>query len=288
MAGRWLSCPAHAKVNLHLDVVGRYPDGYHELVTLFERLDLCDEISVRLSRGEEIRFRCDQPHVPADQTNLVVKAAQGYCQALGRPLGLEIRLVKRIPVGGGLGGGSSDAAAILAALQTLTDRALPDETIWTLAKGLGADVPFFLTGSPWALGRDRGDRLEPLPIQRQFWHLLVTPDFAIPTRQIYQAFSLTAPGPDVRVLLRALGEKEAAEVRDLLFNALEPTVEELYPAIRHVKAAIETQGELKSPLISGSGSTVMALCSEKAQAEAAAKRVAVREPSWHLFVSQTK
>lgn len=287
MSDASLSLHAYAKVNLHLDVIGRTPDGYHKLVTLFERLDLCDEISVRLTPGGRIRFQCEDPEIPADPTNLVVRAAEGYCRALGRPLGIEIRLIKKIPVGGGLGGGSSDAAATLTALQTLTDRALPDEAVWRLAKGLGADVPFFLTDSPWALGYGRGDELEPLQIKRQFWHLLVTPDFSIPTKEIYQAFSLTAPGPDVRLLLCALEEKDASQVGDLLFNVLEPTVEELYPAIRHVKAAMKTQSELKCPLVSGSGSTVMALCSDRAQAEAAYARLASKFPAWRVFVSQT-
>lgn len=286
---------AHAKVNLHLDVVGRCPDGYHELVTLFERLDLCDELTLTPTAPGGIQFRCQVPEasmgswlVPRDGKNLVVRAAQAYCKALGRPLGLAIQLVKRIPVGAGLGGGSSDAAATLRALQRLTHRALPEGTLLDLAKGLGADVGFFLTDSSWALGRGRGDILTPLEATSRFWHLLVTPDFAIPTKAIYQAFSLTAPGPDVKLILCALRQKNAAQVRDLLFNALEPTVEELYPAIRHVKAAIEKKGGLKRPLVSGSGSTVMALCSDRAEAQAAAQRLVSEFPSWRVFVSQTK
>lgn len=295
MSGYPIRIQAHAKVNLHLDVVGRYPDGYHQLVTLFERLDLCDELTLTPTAGSRVKLQCefpklspDQAAVPLDQSNLVVKAAEEYCQALGRPLGLAIRLIKRIPAGGGLGGGSSDAAATLRALQLVTDQALPEETLLKLAKGLGADVGFFLTDSPWALGQGRGDTLTPLAVEPRFWHLLVTPDFTIPTKDVYQALNLTAPGPDVKLTLCALRQENTAQVRDLLFNALEPTVERLYPAIRHVKTAIEMHGGLKRPLVSGSGSTVMALCSDQAEAETAAKQVAREFPSWRVFVSQTQ
>ncbi len=283
-----VTLPAYAKVNLYLDVVGKRPDGYHELVTLFERIDLSDTLTLESISGSEIEVECDDPQIPRDGTNLVVRAAQSYCKALGTSQGYRITLKKRIPIAAGLGGGSSDAAATLQGLQRLNGSPLPEGDLLRLAKGLGADVPFFLnTTRPLALGRGRGDELEPLEIQLQLWHLLVFPTFPIPTKAVYEAYRLTAPGPDVKLLLRALRDNHVPGTCNLLFNALEPTVEALYPAIRHVKAALK-RARLSNPIVSGSGSTVMALCVSEQEAQEAAQLLQREEPGWQLFVTRTR
>ncbi|MBI3332810.1 MAG: 4-(cytidine 5'-diphospho)-2-C-methyl-D-erythritol kinase [Candidatus Omnitrophica bacterium] len=283
---------ACAKVNLYLEVVGKRPDGYHDLLTLFERIDLADEITVEEIPGGRIELTCDDPDLPCDGANLAVRAAEGYRRAIGSAQGFRILLRKRIPVGAGLGGGSSDAAATLQGLQQLTGDGLPAADLLTVAKGLGADVPFFLTQTPWALGKGRGDECEPLGIDTHLWHLLVFPRFPISTKSVYQALTpsgrLTPSGGDVTLLTRALRDSDVSRVPDLLFNALEPTVETLYPAIRDVKSAIRTAGGQLRPIVSGSGSTVMALCLSRAQAQEAARALKERRPQWQWFVAGTR
>ena len=290
-----VTLPAYAKVNLYLDVVGKRSDGYHELVTLFERVDLADTLTLELIPGKEIEVRCDDPQVPCDGTNLVARAADAFRKVLNSSEGIRITLRKEIPVAAGLGGGSSDAAATLLGLQELMGNPLPRQELARLAKGLGADVPFFLTPDPLVLGKGRGDELESLDARPHLWHLLVFPGFPIPTKQVYQAYrpstelraGLTHPKPDVRLLIRALRDNHVPGMSDLLFNALEPTVEVLYPALRHVKATLRRVG-LTRPMVSGSGSTVMALCASKEEAAAAAQILGEQEPGWRLMVVGTK
>ena len=280
--------PAFAKLNLFLSVLGERPDGYHELLTLFERVDLADEVEVeRSGPAGALEFSCDAPGVPSNGTNLAVRAAQAYREASGWREGLRIRLEKRIPAGGGLGGGSSDAAAVLRAMQRLSGNALSLERMMECARGLGADVPFFVADTPWAVGRERGDKIEPFALEATLWHLLVTPDFPVPTKQVYQALKLTPSRPDATLLLRALERREIPRIRELLFNTLEPAVEELYPAMRRVKSNLEAITGLSGARISGSGSSVFMLCESREEAEQAVQEMRRRHPSWQVRAVKT-
>ncbi len=280
---RSITRAAHAKVNLFLDVRSRRPDGYHELETLFERVGLSDRLTVEEKAGSALEFACSSPEVPGDSSNLVVRAAELYRQRSGWTQGIRIALEKTIPAGAGLGGGSSNAAATLLALQELSGSALPPNDLLEIARRLGADVPFFLADSPWAIGRGRGDEVAPLHLRAKLWHLLVTPDFPIPTKAVYGGHRLTPRRPDVTLLLRALGGSEIRRVRDFLFNALEPTVEALYPAIRGVKAALRGAGAV-SPCVSGSGSSVFSLCDSRAEGERFAQMLKRAQPDWRVWV----
>lgn len=286
---RSVTLPAYAKLNLHLQVLGKRPDGYHELLTLFERISLADRVRVEEIDGSGIELLCDSEGVPHNGTNLAVRAAELFREACGWRRGIRIRMEKRIPVGGGLGGGSSDAAAVLGALQDLSGGAASPRQLEECARQLGADVAFFTAQVPRALGRARGDEIEPLQAGGCLWHLLVTPDFPIPTKEVYAGLrgTLTAPGPDVTLLLRALDERSPSTVRQLLYNALEPTVVALYPAIRDVKDLMRQIGGLVRPCISGSGSTVFAVCDSEAQARSAAERIRQARPAWRVNVAQT-
>ncbi len=251
-------------------------------------MDLADDLHVeRAGPAGGLEFSCDAPGVPSDATNLAVRAAQVYREASGWRDGLRIRLEKRIPAGGGLGGGSSDAAAVLRALQQLSGNALPSERLMECARSLGADVPFFAADVPWALGRERGDKIEPAPVEATLWHLLVTPDFPIPTKEVYRAFKLTPPHADATLLIRALEQRRISPIRELLFNALEPTVEQLYPEMRRVKAEIEEIAGLSRPIVSGSGSSVFALCESREEAESAAAKMKKQRPSWQVHAVRT-
>lgn len=283
-----VTLPAYAKVNLYLDVAGTRPDGYHELVTLFERIDLADTLTLERTSGTSIQMSCDDPHLPVGEENLCLRAARLFFETLGSPFGVRMFLKKKIPVAGGLGGGSSDAASTLLALQRLAGEPLAPEVLRGLAQRLGADVAFFLAQTPWALGRGRGDEIEPQPFSARMWHLLVAPGFAIPTKEVYRAFVLTPHRADVTLLLRALKDNEVLTARDFLFNALEPTVEALYPMIRRVKEILQECGAA-NPLVSGSGSTVMAVCASDQEGKRVLEALKGRANlGWRTFLVATK
>jgi 4-diphosphocytidyl-2-C-methyl-D-erythritol kinase len=279
---------SYAKVNLFLDVLGKFPDGYHELLTVFERVSLADRVTVERVAGSEIRLECDAPGVPADATNLAVKAALAYRAASGWNDGLRIVLQKKIPAGGGMGGGSSNAAAVLLALDCLSGQALARAPLIDCARALGADVAFFMEQKPFGIGRHRGDQIDPLPLEKTvIWHLLVTPDFPVPTKNVYQALRLTPQHPDVKIILGALEKRQVAGVQQALYNALEPTVEALYPAIAQVKDRMMREGKVVSPVVSGSGSTVFAVCASEAEAKEAAERLQRLHPEWRVSAART-
>ena len=283
-----VTLPAYAKVNLFLNVLGKRPDGYHELVTLFERIDLADQVTLETIPGGRVEAVCDHPDVPVDGSNLVARAAVAYQEAAGWKQGVRIVLEKKIPVAAGLGGGSSDAAATLQGLQILSGSRLPEEKLVEIARNLGADVAFFLSRVPWAMGTGRGDQIQPVDLKAHLWHLLVYPRFPVPTKAVYQAFSLTAPGPDVKLLFDALRDSQVPRIRQFLFNALEPTVEAMYPALRSVKATIQSTGGMNRSLVSGSGSTVVAVCSSREEAVAAADALRLEKADWQVFVASTR
>ena len=176
-----VQCPA--KVNLYLRVVGRRPDGYHELVTVMQPLTLADTLTVTLA-GKGISLRCDRPDLPQGEENLVWRAARQFQEETGLAPGVSLRLSKRIPVAAGLGGGSSDAAGTLLALNELAGKPLPPDHLHRLAGCLGADVPFFLAREP-AVGRGTGTQLSPVTLL-PYWYLLVNPGVPLSTRWVYE------------------------------------------------------------------------------------------------------
>ena len=260
-----------------------------------------------LTGGDSVEMTCDHPMVPTDESNLMVRAVRAFHKAAGISQGIKMSLCKRIPVGGGLGGGSANAATVLLGLQKMHRTPFSHKKLLQIAGTLGSDVPFFVMEKPWAFGTGRGEQIESLslPLSISLWHLVIWPSFPIPTKEIYQALrqaglpiarlpdgqgqaGLTVKKPDVRLLCTALKGTDLLKVSDLLFNALEPTVEVLYPAIRHVKAMIQTQKGLLRPFVSGSGSSVVALSFSREDAEQAAAQIRRQEPGWLVFVAQTQ
>lgn len=253
-----LVAEAFAKVNRALVVTGRRPDGYHELDTVFETIDLTDRL--RFEESSDIVLAVDDPAIPSGPDNLVRRAAEALRRATGVARGASIALEKRIPAGGGLGGGSSDAAVTLAGLVRLWDLDLGPERLAGIAATLGADVPFFLTGGR-ARGTGRGDRIEPLPDAPPTWFVVLIPPFGCST-------------PDV---FRALGARPARGVpADAGLpperNDLEPAAESLRPELGSMRAALLEAGALASRL-SGSGSTVYGVFPDRFAAERGAARV---------------
>ncbi len=184
-----MRCPA--KVNLYLRVVGRRPDGYHEVVTVMQPLALADVLTVTLG-GEGISLTCDRPELPQGEENLVWRAARQFQEETGLKQGVRLSLAKQIPVAAGLGGGSSDAAGTLLALNDLAGKPLPQSRLHRLASLLGADVPFFLAREP-AVGRGTGTQLSAVTLL-PYWYLLVNPGVPLSTRWVYENLDL-AGGP---------------------------------------------------------------------------------------------
>ncbi len=274
-------CPA--KVNLSLRVIGRRDDGYHELHTIFQAIDLWDTIVAKRSR--ELSLVCDDPAVPVDASNLVLRAAaslRGLSPRAGS-LGAALELRKRIPVGGGLGGGSSDAAGALLLLARLWSLPVGLETVESLAGSLGADVPFFLHGGT-AIGSGRGDRIEPLPFGGPVPLVLGFPPFGIATREVYERFDakLTPTGNDVRFDRFTAGKWPRGNDLNSDVNDLEEVVFAGWPELSAFRDALLRCGASRAHL-SGSGSTVFGVFQGSDRAEVAQAALGSRFTGWRVL-----
>jgi 4-diphosphocytidyl-2-C-methyl-D-erythritol kinase len=242
-SARRLVFRASAKVNLTLEVLGKRPDGYHEVATVLQAVDLFDRVVVEDAPALELRS--DDPDLPTDERNLIVRAAQLLLEAAGIERGARIRLVKRIPVAAGLGGGSSDAAAALVALNRLWGLRWPRGRLVELGTRLGMDVPFFLGTSP-AVGRGRGEVLEALDARGGHALVLVSPRVPLATRAVYEAVPAgwRAEATGTPRMMRALSGRSAVKVAEALTNHLEPPAVGLLPVIGRMKAALMAAGAL--------------------------------------------
>lgn len=253
-----LSLRSPAKINLGLRVVARRPDGYHDIESALQMVALADEILLT-PREERITCEVSGADLPADEHNLAVRAAHALRAHAGEDRGVHITLRKRIPVGSGLGGGSSNAAAVLVGLARLWDLNLPREVLLALGASLGADVPFFLTAAAaWAEGK--GDTLTPLPPLEGMGIVLVNPGLSVSTAWAYRevTFGLTTAGKALSMLRFLLEMKRFTEIGPYLHNDFEPLVERSYPEVGIIRAALKEVGALGVAL-SGSGPTVFGL-----------------------------
>ena len=257
-----------AKINLGLSILGKRPDGYHELETLFQMVSLFDQIELeQLPTGIEIE--CDMPGIPLDDSNLAVKAAKLVQETWpNKAKGVHIRLSKKIPSGAGLAGGSGNAAGVLMGLNALWDLGVDRKELIPLANRLGSDVAFFLT-APCALGRGRGEQLEAIQTIKKFPVVLVYPGFPIATSWVYQnlKLELTKKPKDISILLQFLSQSKIGLLGKKLYNDLESVVLKRYPEIQVIKARLMAQGA-DGVLLSGSGSTVFALFDDPVRARA--------------------
>lgn len=270
---------AFAKVNRSLRVLGRRPDGYHELDTVFQAVDLADTLTVEPASRLEIR--CDAPGVPTGEENLVARAARALEREIGRELAARVTLEKRIPSGGGLAGGSSDAAATLRALPALFGVDVPPARLAFLAAALGADVPFFLTGGR-ARGTGRGDRIEPLPDGPDEALLLLIPPFPLATPEVFRALGAPALTPESAPSnIRGSDPDEFPDRNDL-----EPAAESLRNELRELRRRLVAVGA-RGARLSGSGSTVFGVFGSADEAEAAAERLGPFEDGTRAVVART-
>tara|TARA_B110000914_G_C15479844_1_gene455067 strand:- start:265 stop:1161 length:897 start_codon:yes stop_codon:yes gene_type:complete len=268
-----ISFKTPAKVNLGLHILGKREDGFHELETLFQMVNWCDEIKIEcLSRGLELV--CNQPDIPTDKGNLVIRAAHILqTRYPERCKGARIHLNKNIPHGAGLGGGSGNAAGVLLGLNFLWGMKLKREDLISVASELGSDVPFFLF-SPCAIGRGRGEILEPVKNSIRFYVLMVYPGFAVPTASVYGnlKLKLTKRENNISILKNFLLQSEFAQLGATWSNDLELFVFKEYPGLSGIKEEMLALGA-KGALLSGSGSTVFGIFDNPETANSAHARL---------------
>jgi 4-diphosphocytidyl-2-C-methyl-D-erythritol kinase len=250
-----------AKINLGIEVLGTRPDGYHDILTLFQSIDLADILDLAEAPDGEIVLAGDDPEVPWDGTNLVHRAAALLKEETGCRSGARLGITKSIPAGKGLGGGSSNAAAALIGLNLLWSLGLGRDELARLGARLGADVPYFLEGG-LCLGEGRGDRLTPLPDLPPAFVLLAFPPFSVATAGIYAAWRPSLTSADKPSKIRRFLEN-----RDLgsLENRLEETIFRFHPQLEEYQRFFRSRGAAAS-LVSGTGSAVFGLFAEKAPA----------------------
>lgn len=263
---------AAAKINLYLDVIRRRDDGFHEIETLYQPVSLWDELVFSKAKSGII-VEGDDPAIPWNEDNLCYKAASLLLAKCGRGAGLRIRVVKGIPSGAGLGGGSSDAAATLAAVNRLFRCGITDDEMRELAVSLGSDVPFFVFGKP-AIGRGRGELLEEVRGLSKGWILIVKPDVTISTKWAYQNLNLLLTRHADRIRLSALleGLQRFPKVRLDTFNSFEAAVSEQFPSVARILATLRAERPVLSSL-SGSGSACFAIFSGESEAREAGERL---------------
>ncbi len=266
-----------AKINLYLRILGKRPDGYHEIETLMLPLGFGDEITLQ-PRKDGLMLECDNPSLPTDDSNLALRAARRLAERCGVKQGAKIALTKRTPLAAGLGGGSSNAAAVLLGLKQLWGLPADDSILHELAADMGSDINFFLAGEA-GLCRGRGERIEAIPCKLSASVLLVNPGFGISTKWAYETWAkavaesrLTVSPSQVSLLLRALAEDDLAGVSRCLFNSLEAPSIRKFPVLELIKNAMRDNGA-SGALMSGSGATVFGLFADPKAAEKSALRV---------------
>ena len=283
---RLLSCGSSlhmtppAKLNLSLAILGRRPDGFHELETLMICVSLADTLRLTPRPDGELVLRVQAagpglPTVPAGPDNLVLRAANLLREATGTTLGADLQLDKRIPAEAGLAGGSADAAATLYGLNRLWNLALSRDELMALAARLGSDIPFFLCGASAAIARGRGEQLQPLPMLGRLHAVIIKPPFGLGTAAVYRACAelgaTNQPGTAV-ALADALAAGRLDRVARLLRNDLQAAAGTLAPALEHVRRRLHEHCRFGG-LMTGSGSACFGLCGSAREATRAAARL---------------
>src|SRR3989338_815091 len=307
MNGVTLSSPA--KLNLFLKVQNKRTDGYHNIVTVFERIDLADRISFRPTASDtSVQITCNHKGVPVGPKNLIHKAARLLREKYNIKWGARIRLDKNIPVAAGLAGGSSNAAAALLGLNKIWDLRLTKQELVSIAKKIGSDVPFFLHDTSWALGTERGDRIRKLDIKTRFWHILVIPHVKMYSGKVYQGLKLpVSPAKSARInassahnvggtnlltkinhnaniLIRNLRKGNILEAGSAFSNDLEGEIFRFYPPLRKLKERLKSLNT-KGVMVSGSGPCVFGLTATEEDARSL-KRILSKRFS-QVFVAKT-
>ena len=272
---------APAKINLSLKILGRRSDGFHEIETLITPISLFDEIKMeKRNNGEGIQFRCDDPSVPAGSDNLIVRAAKSFFAATNLESAVLIELKKKIPHGAGLGGGSSDAACTLLAINDLFETKLPREAIVKIAETIGSDVPFFIFQSA-ALCKGRGELVTCVKLRHRLSVLLLKPDFGVSTQWAYSRWRESREIPSVSYAAQEFAGQT-------FMNDLERPVFEKFVFLARLEMWLLEQADVGAALMSGSGSTIFAVLRNDADANVIAERAkAELDPGLWTCATQT-
>ncbi|MGQ3685773.1 MAG: 4-(cytidine 5'-diphospho)-2-C-methyl-D-erythritol kinase [Candidatus Loosdrechtia sp.] len=254
-----ITVTAPAKINLFLEILGKRQDGYHEIETVMQEVSLYDYIFLE-DYNERIEFTCSNPKLTTGEDNLVLRAVRLLQRESGVFRGVKIHLDKKIPVGAGLGGGSSDAVATLFGLNKLWQIGYDDKKLISLAAELGSDTAFFAVGST-AVCRGRGEVITPYPLKQKYHYIILYPGYEINTATVYRnfKFDLTKKLKDVNFLLTSLSSGDTEKLGACLYNRLEEVVFRLYPGLGKLKKTLEKLN-CGSILLSGSGSALYCLC----------------------------
>ena len=261
---------AHAKINLSLDVVGKRENGYHDLCMVMQSIRLYDEIILRPQK--DISVRCDLKFLPCDDRNIAYRAARLFMEEIRSGDGVQIQIRKQIPVGGGLGGGSADAAAVLMGLNRMYGFPVPFERLLDIGLACGADVPFCMTGGT-CLAEGLGEKLTPLPPMPNCHILLLCPKFPLSTKKIFSLVDMQKIKfhPDTQGLINALSNRDLEGVSVRLYNCLEAFVPR--PEIAEYKKLL-LAADADAALMTGSGSVVYGIFRSLEKATAAKEKFA--------------
>lgn len=287
MTDRAVEVSAPGKINLILRVLDRRPDGYHNLWSVMQAVELADTVIVEDGGGADgIHVSCEGADLPTDSTNLAYQAAARVLARLGRRPRLRLHIRKRLPVAAGVGGGSSDAAAVIDALARLFDTGWSREEMAGLGQEIGSDVPFFFFG-PTALVEGRGERVSPLRVDGGGWLVLVNPGIAISTGWAYERLAAARVGRTVPAAPSlALARLSWPDVLAAAQNDFGPVMEQEFPALRDLRQLLLERGA-QVALLSGSGSTVFGVFSTESAARIAAEGLDCR-PGWRVWVTRTQ
>jgi 4-diphosphocytidyl-2-C-methyl-D-erythritol kinase len=281
---------APAKLNLYLGITGRREDGYHEIETLFEKISISDRIKIDIS-AEGDKLTSSEARVPLGEDSLLGKTISAFRDASGEGACFRVDLEKNIPLSAGLGGGSSDAAALLKGLNALTGHPLDKDALMRIAALLGADVPFFIEEAPFALGRGRGDIIETVETGLDLSHVVINPPLSTSTKEIYgkvTALNLTKHDAWDRMLTSFLIERDIESIARNLRNDLQQIVLQEFPVLDRMLSALRSEGA-KASLMSGSGPTVFGIFDRDRASEAAAalKKDFPVSNGWRIYTAYT-
>jgi 4-diphosphocytidyl-2-C-methyl-D-erythritol kinase len=257
-----------AKLNLYLKILNKRPDGFHDIKTIFERINLADELTFRSVSSERIIIRSHSKDIPLGSKNLIYKAANLLKNQLGVKQGVEIDVKKRIPVAAGMAGGSTNCATALLGLNRLWKLQLSRQELVHFARQLGSDVAFFLYDSSWALGTSRGDEIKPLSLPAKLWHVIVVPRLRLYSADVYGALnlSLTKKKDNASILLQNLKINNLIGIGRNLHNDLEQPIFRLCPKLQDLKARLKVF-QTAGVMVSGSGPAVFGIVETEKEAK---------------------
>lgn len=274
-----ISIASPAKLNLFLEVVNKRPDGYHNIDSIFIKINLFDNINIDFTNNELIETVTNHPLVPDGPENIVYKAADAIRKYFNRSDGMCINITKHIPVGGGLGGGSSNAASVIKALCRYWHEPYDTPDIAHIAASIGADVPFFLTDHLIARCKGIGEQIEPINSDAPLLFVIVNPNICVSTGTIYARTDLQKKRKNSDLFLKDFAAHDVNNIGNKLFNRMQPVVSGMYPVIDTILSDLKEAGSINA-IMSGSGSTLFGLIKDNLCAEKVVEHIRYRYPDY--------